>query len=161
MFLDKEQMRKIKKTVLIGGGALVGVASLIGTVTAIMWKRISRKMKENDGENNMVYISMLWKNNCTIGADTDNVYLSTACGALKATMPAVPDHDVNVDVYACLGRINLWVPLGVKVCCDLDLPCGGELCEELSEANERDDVPVVHVTGRVGCGKLNIRRIEE
>lgn len=161
MFIDKEQRQKIKKAVLIGGGALVGVASVVGTVTTIMWKRISRKMKENDGANNMVYISMLWGNSCTIGPDADNVYLSCSLGGIKAEMPTVPDHDVNVDVYACIGRINLWVPEGVKVVCDLELPCNGELCEELSEANERDDVPVVRVTGRVCCGTLNIRRFAE
>lgn len=161
MGLSKEQWKKVKKIALAVLGAMAALGAFMAAVTTIMWKRISRKMKKEEGQHNMVYIAMLWRNCCTIGEDTDNVYLSTACGAIKATMPAVPDHDVSVDVYACLGRITLWVPVGVKVCCDLDLPCNGELCEELSEANERDDVPVVNVTGRVCCGTLNIRRIAE
>lgn len=156
-----EQKRNIKKIVLAVVGVFTAFAAFATAATVSMWKRVSRKMKVKDGQNNMVYIAMLWRNCCTIGADTNNVYLSTTCGAIKSEMPAAPDHDVNVDVYACLGRINLWVPEGVKVVCDLDLPCGGTLCEELSEANERDDVPVVRVTGRVSCGTLNIRRIAE
>ena len=160
MLFSKEQWKKIKKIAIAVFGALVAMGAFMATVTTIMWKRISRKMK-SEGRHNMVYIAMLWRNTCTVNEDTDNVYLSTACGAIKATMLVVPDHDVNVDVYACLGRITLWVPEGVKVSCDLELPCGGKLCEELAEANERDDVPVVNVTGRVCCGTLNIRRIEE
>ena len=154
-----EQKRNIKKIVLAAVGAFTAFAAFATAVTVTMWKRVSRKMKVKDGQNNMVYIAMLWRNHCTIGEDTNNAYISTTCGAIKAEMPAVPDHDVNVDVYACLGRITLWVPEGVKVVCDLELPCRGTLCEELSEANERDDVPVVNVTGRVCLGTLNIRRL--
>ena len=160
MIFSKEQWKKIKKIAIAVFGAMVALGAFSATVTTIMWKRVSRKLKsKTDGQNNMVYIAMLWRNHCTIGQDTNNAYISTTCGAIKAEMPAVPDHDVNVDVYACLGRITLWVPEGVKVVCDLELPCRGTLCEELSEANERDDVPVVNVTGRVCLGTLNIRRL--
>lgn len=159
MGLSKEQWKKVGKIALAVLGVLAAIGAFTGTVATLMWKRISRKMKK-DNQNNQVYIGMLGGNACTVGEDTDNLYLSTACGAIKAEMPAVPNHDVNVDVFACLGRINLWVPAGVKVCCDLELPCRGTLCEELSEANERDDVPVVRVTGKVCLGTLNIRRLE-
>ncbi|MBP5354063.1 MAG: hypothetical protein J6Y67_02855 [Lachnospiraceae bacterium] len=162
MNFSKEQWKKIKKIAIAVFGALVAMGAFTATVTTIMWKRVSRKLKsKTDGQNNMVYIAMFWRNRCTINEDTNNAYLSTACGAIKAEMPEVPDHDVNVDVYACLGRITLWVPENVKVVCDLELPCGGSLCEELSEANERDDMPVVNVTGRVCCGTLNIRRLAD
>ena len=159
MGLSKEQWKKVKKIALTVLGAMAALGAFMAAVTTVMWKRISRRMKK-DSQNNMVYIAMLWGNRCTVGETTDNVYLSTVCGAIRADMPAVPDHDVNVDVYACLGRITLWVPEDVKVCCDLKLPCGGTLCEELSEANDRDDVPVVRVTGKVCLGTLNIRRLE-
>ena len=159
---DNKNKKSSLGKILIGVfGALIGIITAAATAAGLMWKRISRKMTADGGQNNMAYIAVFLKNHVVIGADATNVYLSCACGSIKAEMPAMSEHDTFIDVFGFLGHVNLWVPEGVRVCCDVSLPCGGTLCEELAEANETVDAPTVYVTGQVTTATLNIRRIAQ
>lgn len=99
----------------LGGGFFltnVGLAAALGI-------KNSKKMEENsDGNNNSNYAYVFQKTEHCIKPDTHNAFITNLSGSINIIVPR-PENDVmNIDVTSIIGKVNIELPVGVRINCE-------------------------------------------
>lgn len=151
-------MNKKAKTVVKTVAGTIGVIGAVtGGMAGYMYQKNKKKLSEHEGQNNLMYTVNLGGLTIKTKEDTDNVFLSSTFSGIKIDMTEHPiAHDVMIDLMAIYSGVNIYVPEGVKVICDVSVKSGNIL----NEAEECDDpfAPVVHIVGNSMYSGIAIRK---
>lgn len=139
----------VLKKVLIGAGSFALVNMVGGFISGFA---NMKKVKEHENGNNFMQTSIFGKVKIDIKEDTQYSFISCWSGCVDLVVEKPVNDSVDLDILSVFGKVNLYLPEGVKVNIKESGAC--RKLENNADTCELEDAPVINIVSRGFASKV-------